>query len=308
MTGLGNSLARSRFVRAFVSRLEEKVPPLRAWHRFEYEQHFAQESGRARMFAGIYESFDAAVNAIPKGARVGYDHAELADRHTEEIGHIWPSDYPTLFWLAALLKPEMTVFDLGGSTGLLFYGFRKYLAYPAGLRWTVCDVPAVTSRGGELAKVNEVKELSFTTRIEDAEAADVLLTSGSLQFIPTPLWVLLARLSERPRHLIINRVPLTDGAGFVTLQNIGRAICPYQIWNRTEFMQAIENVGFEVIDSWETPEFSCYIPFHPERSVRAYCGMYLRLDPAIGEKAAKNADDHSERILPGRAPFRMSMR
>jgi putative methyltransferase (TIGR04325 family) len=277
MRDIASSLARSRFVRTFVSRLEEKVPLVRAWHRFEYQRHFAEESGKARMFAGIYESFDAAIDAIPHGVRVGYDHAELADRHTDEIGDIWPSDYATLFWLAALLKPDMTVFDLGGSTGLLFYGFRKYLAYPAGMRWTVCDVPAVASRGCTLAKVNGVKELSFTTRIEDAEAADVLLTSGSLQFISTPLWQSLSRLNERPHHLIINRIPLTDGAGFVTLQNIGRAICPYQIWNRAGFMHAIENVGFKVIDSWETPEFSCYIPFHPNRSLRAYSGMYCRL-------------------------------
>jgi putative methyltransferase (TIGR04325 family) len=277
MINIVGSLARSRGFRTFIMNLEERVPFVRAWHRFEYQRHFAEESPAARMFAGVYQGFEAALEAIPKGARIGHDHAEVADRHTSEIGHVWPSDYPTLFWLATLMKQDMCIFDLGGSTGLLYYSFKKYLVYPVGVSWVVCEVPAVARRGADLARERHTSNLSFTSRIEDAEGADILLCSGVLQFMERPLWLWLTKMKVKPQRLLINRTPLTDGAGFTTLQNIGRSICPYQIWNRKEFIRNFERIGFELVDCWETPEFSCYIPFHPEESVRAYSGMCLRL-------------------------------
>jgi putative methyltransferase (TIGR04325 family) len=60
------------------------------------------------------------------------------------------------------------------------------------------------------------------------------------------------------------------------LHNIGNAICPYQVLNKKEFVGALEALGYRAVDEWEAAEFSCYIPFHPQRGLRTYSGMYLQ--------------------------------
>jgi len=286
---LANKVLRSRAVRSLVSTLENTVPGLRAWHRFEYEQQFAQTTSKARMFSGVYDTFQAALHAVADGARIGYDNPEVADRHSSEVGHVWPSDYPVLFWMSSLLRENARVFDLGGAVGVSFYGFQERMEYPVRMTWTVCDVPAVAKCGREIARQKHAMGLSFTSSFSDCDGADILLASGSLMYIEKSLPVLLAALSSKPKHVLVNRAAFCEGPAFVTLQNIGQAICPYQIRNQREFIREFEETGYTLVDSWDAPEFSCYIPFHPERSVRAYRGMYFRLREGGGaEGGAKS--------------------
>ncbi|MHB8383169.1 MAG: TIGR04325 family methyltransferase [Candidatus Binataceae bacterium] len=278
MAKFASTLFQSRAVRSLIETLEEKLPPLRAWHRFEYEQHFARETPKARMFAGVYDSFEAAEKAITAGTRKGHDHPEVADRHASEINHIWPSDYPVLFWLSGLLKADGTVFDLGGNVGISFHSFRKYLNYPGGLTWRICEVAATVNRGRELAEQMHTQGLYFTTEVEEMADADVLLASGSIQFLEVPLWRSLSRVLSKPRHILINRAALNDGPSFATLHNFGPASCVYRIYDRTAFIAAFEALGYLLVDSWDNPEFSCVIPFHPAHTIKSYSGMYFRLD------------------------------
>ena len=281
MANLTTTVLRSRAIRALVATAENKFAPLREWHRFEYQEHFGQTTFRpARMFSGVYPSVDEALSAMPKHARVGYDHEDMADRHTSEGQQVWPSDYPVLFWLKSLLRDDSVVFDLGGSTGISYYAFDKYLGYPQGLSWTVCEVPAVVRRGEEIAKERGECRLQFTTRFEDANDADVCLVSGALQFFETPLHVSLAQLIAKPRHLLINRTPFCPTPSFVTLHNLGPSICVYRILNFQEFVGNLVSIGYSLVDRWKNAEFSCYIPFHPDRAIEAYEGMYFRLDAA----------------------------
>jgi len=57
---------------------------------------------------------------------------------------------------------------------------------------------------------------------------------------------------------------------------MGPALAPYRIANREEFLQSMADLDYELVDSWENPEFGCYIPFYPDQSLRAFSGMYLR--------------------------------
>jgi putative methyltransferase (TIGR04325 family) len=157
------------------------------------------------------------------------------------------------------MRKGVAVFDLGGGMGRLFFRFEKYLDYPSDLTWAVCEVPAAAQRG-EGAKETE-QRLLFTTRAEYAAAADILIASGSLQLIETPLWDMLSRLPAKPPHLLINRVPLYDGPRFVTLFNMGPAIAPCHVWNRDDFIQRLGDCGYSLIDLWSAPELSCSIPF-----------------------------------------------
>lgn len=53
-------------------------------------------------------------------------------------------------------------------------------------------------------------------------------------------------------------------------------MAPYLVANRDEFLQSAYDLGYELVDSWENPEFGCYIPFHPDHLVRPFSGLYLR--------------------------------
>jgi putative methyltransferase (TIGR04325 family) len=79
---------------------------------------------------------------------------------------------------------------------------------------------------------------------------------------------------------LINRTPLYDGKSFFTVQALPPVSLVYHVFNRKEFIDSIERHGYQLIDSWEISEPACgfcIIPFHPNRSIQSYCGLYFRL-------------------------------
>lgn len=252
----------------------ENAWPVRLLLGAYYRHQFPKWAGT---FSGVYQSFAEATEAAPPNSKLGYDHSELADLYADRHVKVQPSDYPMIFWLGRILRSATSVFDFGGHVGLQYYGYQKYLSYPSGLRWTVLDVPAIVERGRALATERGETRLAFTTDLADAANHEVFFASGSLQYTETSLAEQLRVLQVLPRHLLINKTPLYDGEDFVTLQNVIHAICPYRIFNRRAFLDPVLALGYELVDSWQTPDVFCRIPLDPERSLEAYTGLYLRL-------------------------------
>lgn len=269
------AMALSSTAKRLVDRLEAAVPLIRKWHRFEYEEHFLRVSKWARMFSGVYPSFAAAAAAIPQGRNDSYDNPDSAT-FLGHKGSVRSADYPVLYWLWRLLPDNPKVFDFGGYLGISYYSFESYLNYPAGLDWTIYDVPAVVAEGMKLAKEKGRTNLSFTPNFERAQDSTLLLAFGSLQFPQQTVAELLRPLTRRPGHILVNKLPLTERETFFTLHNMGPALAPYRIQNREGFLLEMESLGYERVAGWENPEFACYIPFYPDHTVRAFSGMYLR--------------------------------
>jgi putative methyltransferase (TIGR04325 family) len=241
---------------------------------------------RVRTVRGVYPTFAAAQAAIPSRRLSGYDNPSSASMYLGKVGETRPSDYPVFFWISPLLAPFTTIFDLGGSVGLSYFSFRNYLAFPPDLRWIVCDVPAVVERGKEVARKHDGTHLDFTTRFEDCDGSDILLTCGTLQYLEPTLAQLLGPLPNKPRHLFINRVALSDRPTYYSVQDIVSALCPYRIQNRAELLSSLEALGYTLVDSWDCPETRLYMLSRPSWRLRAYSGIYLRLgspaQPASG--------------------------
>jgi putative methyltransferase (TIGR04325 family) len=274
------ALVLSPAAKKLVDRLENAVPLIRKWHRFEYEEHFLRVSKWERLFSGVYPSFAAALAAIPPHRLNSYDNPGSATF----MGHrasVRSSDYPVLYWLWRLLPENPKIFDFGGYLGISYYSFENYLNYPPDLEWLICDVPAVAEEGSRLAREKNRTNLSFTTSVDRAAEYPIMLAFGSLQFPERTLADLLRPLSRRPAHLLINKLPLTERETFFTLDSMGPAICPYRVQNEDEFLREMESVGYERVAGWEDPAFGCYIPFYPDHSVRAFSGMYLRQKNAV---------------------------
>jgi putative methyltransferase (TIGR04325 family) len=256
--------------------IERRVPFVRHWHTFQYEQRMARATPFERSFCGIFTSFEDAISAVPEGRKIGYDHPESA-RLLGESGPPLASDYPMLYWLARLLQKSRFIFDYGGYVGLSFYSYQPYLDYSPELRWLIFDLPEVIALGQEIARRRDpTRRVCFTNDFTDANGADVFIGQGSLQFAEEPLSTLLAKLDRKPQHLLINRTPLSEAAPFVTLHNMGPALCPYRIFNRLQFVESITVLGYELKDSWSNPDLGCYIPYHADRFLSAFSGLYFR--------------------------------
>jgi putative methyltransferase (TIGR04325 family) len=190
------------------------------------------------------------------------------------------SDYAVLFWLRRILdeEPNAHVFDFGGHVGVSYHGWQGYLDYAPGLRWTVYDMPAITKVGEELARERNSSQLSFTNSVDGACDCDVFLSAGALQYCDESLVEVLARAGARPRHIILNKLPLYDGESFVTVQSTGRAFHAYRVFNRAEFVRSIEALGYHAVDDWQNRETSCLVPFARGKEIEAYSGYYFTRD------------------------------
>lgn len=260
-------------------RIVKAIPLARSlyhhWQKLEYERRFSGDCYAC--FRGVYDNFEQAISSAPKTKKIGYNDCELAEEYQVELKttNLRSYDYPVLFWLNQLLKENVKVFDFGGNVGIHFYLYEKYISYPLGLEWLVCDLPEIVYCGKDIAEKEE-KQLIFTCEFEQANKADIFLASGSIQYVEC-LSVSLSKLSNKPQHLLINRLPLYDGDKFVTLQNGGKVFYPQYVFNKKEFIDSLENLGYELVDIWEDLVDSCMIPFYLEKSVPFYHGLYFKL-------------------------------
>lgn len=249
-------------------------PPVLALRKRRYERKFAS---RTNSFRGIFDSFEAALASAPNTKVKGFDVPEFEGYFDSRRNQLFLYDYPIIFWLDRILNGNFRVFDIGGNTGVHFVGYRPYLRAWAEIRWEVCEVPVVVEAGKRFAQQQGYTDrLSFTDNINDADQSDVLLSLGTIQYIESPtLPNLLASLVNAPDHLLLGKLPLYDGEPFVTLQNGGVHFVAQKVFNRTNFLGALKDLGYHVVDEWQDHSRSCNVPFHPERSIPVFTGLYL---------------------------------
>ncbi len=268
-----------------VARWTRDLGPMRLVRDLAFRHRFAKATGMT-LYSGVFSTFEEARAHAPRSKPIGYDNPDAANLYEDRLARMFPSDYPVMFWLGRAFaepSPSKNVLDIGGHVGVAYYQFEKHLEYPndPSWRWTVADVPAVVARGRTLAAERGRPHLAFVT--DPAAVADigVLLAAGSLQYIDESLATMMTRHRWKPRHIVLNKLPLQSGESFVTLQSIGLAFCPYRIFNRGDFVGSIERLGYELVDEWQNPDMGCRIGPTSERDIPAYTGLYFRQRRAI---------------------------
>jgi putative methyltransferase (TIGR04325 family) len=263
---------------SFVDAISD-LPGINKLVQSRYEQAFRDNTDK-NLFRGVYASFDEAQQSAPSIRPLGYDNADAAKMYIERTKKIHPTDYPVMFWLDKLFAQGCsTVFDLGGHIGVSYYAYRRYLTYPAQLKWGVHDVPAVMAEGKRFAAEKDKEQrLQFHDHFDEASGVDILFALGSLQYLPETLDSRLALLSQKPKHLLLNLTPLHDKHSYFTLQSIGTAFCPYRVTAVPAFLKGIEGQGYRLINHWQNPDKKCEIPFHAEYSLDHYHGFLFSLE------------------------------
>ncbi len=256
-----------------VADLVRALPVIRQYRRRQFLARFTTAPA-AHLFFGTYGSFREATAAAPPTKPVGYDNQESAAMYDARLDRVHAADYPVLYWLLRLGSVARIV-DFGGHVGVSYYAFKPYLEphWSAG-EWTVVDVPAVVERGARLARTRGAASLRFSTSAA-LDAADVWMAAGSLHYVEEPASAIIARMRRPPRWVLLNKVPLTEGDAYVTLNSIGTAFCPYAVCNRDAFERDLTNAGYVVRDRWRNEELSCEPFDEPHRAVHGYAGLLL---------------------------------
>jgi len=111
--------------------------------------------------------------------------------------------------IAARGKKKLTV-DFGGACGAHCFVARAFFADDLELKWNVVETPAMAQMGRTL----ESDELRFLDSIDEGKhtgKADLVFSSGTLQYVSNPLQT----LDELPRanYLFLTRLALLDKVG-----------------------------------------------------------------------------------------------
>lgn len=248
------------------------------WSLFSRNPSF----GHVNTWVGVFPSWSAAMAAIPSDNPVGYDHGAATEVYTSyPTALVRQSDYAVLLHLRNLVQAGMRVVDVGGSIGSACYIAQKYFTLPENFEWVVFDVPAVLDAGRAVALREGEKStvLRFVPDLTEAGECDVFLSTGALQLIENPLPELLQKLPSQPSHILINRIPVWDGDPIVTLNDMGFSLAPYYLFNRNQWVSAVEKLGYRLVDEWACPESNFFvIRFHPRTRLNAYRGFYFVRD------------------------------
>jgi putative methyltransferase (TIGR04325 family) len=241
-----------------------------------------------RQFRGIYDDFQQAEAAAPRRKPLGYNNFNLAREYQATLNlNLDCSDYPALFHLDRILQKKRchTILDFGGNVGVHYLRYRKYLNLD-NIAWIICDVPEITKVGQEnCANFPNIKFINAITDIKDTKL-DMFLAVGSIQYVRKANDILeyLVAKNEGLTHILIDQLPLYDGCEFVTLQNGEIVFYPQHVFNRCQYIKNIKKLGYSLVDSWKDSIDSCVIPFHPDKSVYEYTGLYFSKNKAGGSK------------------------
>jgi putative methyltransferase (TIGR04325 family) len=254
-----------------------KLPVFTPLARYVYRRFFRRQR-KGNHYYGVYPTHADALRAVPTTLHGSYDNEAAAAQYRERATQLTISDYPVLYWLSRLLEEgQRRIFDLGGHVGVAYYAFQRYTPFAADLNWTVSDLPTTMAAGRAWAQTNDpTARLAFTDDKQAADGQDVLLVLGAMQYFDYDFAAWLATLSVPPPHLIISLTLMHAARDFYTLQNMGFACVPYRIHAKSAFTEAMERMGYRVVDAWRSDERDCRIPFHHDHDVEGYSGFYLR--------------------------------
>jgi len=261
-----------------------RVPGIRWLARLRHDRLVA--NGSPRRFWGAFYSFEEAMEGAashPYRLPVGYHQPQIAPRGRDFYEQMYLHDYPALFWLAKLAGvrppgkesgPDRLV-DFGGHLGEKYRVFRRLDAPRPNLQWVVLETQAVVDIGHGLAHADTPGHLSFTADRAVLDAAHIVYASGSLQYLECDFGSILDTLEQLPEHLVLNKVPLSEGPDIWTLQANGIVVLPYHVMNREKFIGGLVKRGYRVLDEWKVPEFRVRLPFHDHPGTMANSGLSL---------------------------------
>lgn len=144
-----------------VKKFIKQIPGVYKIRRSRAKKYFLSPQGYASEY-GVFRNFAEAREFLPQSKEFNVENFE--DEYVNlRTKRIFSYDYPVLFWLTkAFESGAQNVFDIGGSVGVHYFAYKKYINYPTGLQWHIYEVDSIVDKGRQLAKSENADVLSFT--------------------------------------------------------------------------------------------------------------------------------------------------
>ncbi|HEY4253622.1 MAG TPA: methyltransferase, TIGR04325 family [Roseomonas sp.] len=203
---------------------------------------------------GMFPTREAALAYRRPSAKVAYDDDRIVPINLDVFSRIHLFDWPLLFHLEQMIKRRALrrVTDFGGHVGVKYHAYRQAMQFPDDLLWQVVDVPAMCQEGRRRAA--DLPQLRFHENLDETLPADVLICSGSLQYVGAGLDEILARSPAPPPRILLNKVAVTDEQDFFTLESFGIGRMPYQVMALPTLDALRERCGYVLERRWELPD------------------------------------------------------
>ena len=206
--------------------------------------------------------FHGPIPTWPAGASYGAGDAELALASLQavpptELRDLLDLPGPTVKALISVLwslsrgpdETPLRVVDFGGGGGPLYHLCRQLLPASIYLDWHVHDLPHVVSSSTATEELSWGSDLGGVPR-----PIHTVVTDACLQYIEKPFDALREIAVLGAQHVIINRLPCSDGEPFMVMQRIKRAgkqiEFPMHVLNRGEFDGVLLELGLHIRASW----------------------------------------------------------
>lgn len=234
-------------------------------------------------FRGTFTSLVEAESCVARYVRIGHGHPGEQAIQAAKAEITRESDYPVLFFLAPIGRALTSVFDLGGGVGNLFYILDRHLHFSNDLVWTIHDLPIQKEAALAFAKFKNEKRVAFSNDFSSASGVDLFVVAGALHYFEPTLAELMQPLEILPKHVILNRTPVSDGQDIVTVQDYRDRVFPCKLHSVSKLVSGMQSLGYQLVASWPVHERKLEVPLHPEYS-KPYQGFYFRLqDDSRGE-------------------------
>jgi putative methyltransferase (TIGR04325 family) len=241
----------SLFGRKISPRNVVQLPGVRHLHNsFFFRSLKGKDFGR---FRGRFQTRQEAVASLPPEAASAYDDEHLVSINLESFSQIHPFDWPVVALCQRLMREgRMKVMtDFGGHVGVKYYAFEDMLPETEGFTWQVVDVAAMLREGrARLSPDNTA--LKFYLRLEDTAPCDALLLSGVVQYSDFEIAEIVARLPKKPYIIFLNKVPVSEQAGYYTIEKYIKPL-PYRVYGNGELDRIRTTLGYHRVAQWPIP-------------------------------------------------------
>lgn len=189
-----------------------------------------------------------------KRGEAGFERDSVLFDHVE---YAWPV-LSGLLWAAARNSGRLSVLDFGGALGSAYFQNRRFLQTLPQVRWNVVEQAHYVEAGR--VHIQDARLRFYKTMAEclSEDRPNVVLLSGVLQYLPSPMDIIDGVSKLGAACLIIDRTPFSDlGDDKLLIQQVPSTIysADYPMWvfSLQKFMRFLE-AHWRLIASTRSPE------------------------------------------------------
>ena len=187
------------------------------------------------------KGYEESICRMTQGAALSYLPAEepAAWLHSDPHFHHRMVQLGLVAARTAGVRGALNILDYGGGLGVHAHALKRLLPWLR-LQYTVCELPAFCELGSKLNP-----DIRFLSSLAEAgKGYDLVYASSSVQYTRDWQKLLCDLCAASASSVFVTRTPfVVKGASFVVMQRAYGTQYPGWVFNRNEFVQAVQEVG-----------------------------------------------------------------